>query len=257
MAVDAKYLLGRGSLNMATRNQTTGLPGTLIDLGEVPDFTISPTVEWADNMNTQRPLAVKDLHVVKSLSLAVSMTLKEITPANLAVMGFGAVVAEGNGVFTDQALPSGLIVGDRVQLPGGRTMASSIVVKDSAVTPVALTVGTHYSVDANFGIITILSLGSFTQPFTVSGTEATGKSSVAFLNQRLVEKYLLFNGYNIANDDRRVVVELFRVSFSPASSIQFKGDEVASFELSGEALADATKGTDPTYGNYGRYRELE
>jgi hypothetical protein len=257
MAVDAKYFIGRGSLNMATRNQTTGEPGTLVDVAEVPEIEVIPGVERAENMNTSRPIAVKDLSVVKSMSLGIRIVLKEVTPANIAVMGFGTVVAEGSGVFTDQALPSGLIVGDRVRLPGARTMVSSVVVKDSAGSPATLTLNTHYEIDTSFGIIKILSLGTFVQPFTVSGTEATGKTSVPFLTTRQVEKYLLFTGYNLGNDDRKCIFEIYRASLSPTSSFALKSDEVVSFELTGECLSDATKGIDPTYGNYARYRELE
>jgi len=74
----------------------------------------------------------------------------------------------------------------------------------------------------------------------------------------VLEKHLLFKGINIADDDRVVLVDLYRVQIEPASSWTLinDGNNVNSYEINGEVLIDSLKPVDPVLGQYGNYKEL-
>ncbi len=55
------------------------------------------------------------------------------------------------------------------------------------------------------------------------------------------EYHFLFDGLNEAQSGKKVVLDIFKVKFTPASSLSFIGDDFGSLELKGIALADVTK----------------
>ena len=52
---------------------------------------------------------------------------------------------------------------------------------------------------------------------------------------------MVFEGLNEARSDKPVVVDIYRLKFSPAQSVDFIGDDYASLQLTGEALKDTSK----------------
>lgn len=55
------------------------------------------------------------------------------------------------------------------------------------------------------------------------------------------EYHFLFDGLNEAQSGKKVVLDIFKVKFTPASSLSFIGDDFGSLELKGIALADISK----------------
>jgi hypothetical protein len=55
------------------------------------------------------------------------------------------------------------------------------------------------------------------------------------------EYHFLFDGLNEAQSGKKVVLDIYRVKFTPTSSLSFIGDDFGSLELKGIALADITK----------------
>lgn len=256
MSTDAPYFIGMGSILLADRDQTTGEPGTFVDVGEVPQYEVMVEVEYKDNFETSGLISRQDAHIVYKQTAKMRIVMKEHTRANMALALYGTQVAEGTGAFAAVAFPT-VVVGDVRKVPGDRTMLSGVTIVDSAGTPATLTLGTHYSIDLTYGLVTFINLASFTQPFKIAGSEAAGKTSVVMLNRRSQEKVLMFNGINIGDDDKKVQDVLYRVAFGPSSKFPGKVDNFAEYEYECAVLFDKTKGVDPTYGNFGRHRFLE
>jgi hypothetical protein len=250
-----KYYIGRGDVLVAERN-TDGSPKALRDVGECPEFEISVQVDFAENFDTSKAISRQDLHVAIKQNGTLRFVLKEGTAENLALALFGESVAETDGAFTGVAFPTGIVVGEIHQIPGGRAKVSGVTIVDSAATPATVT-NTKYSVDTDFGTVKFLDVTGYTQPFKIAGTEAVGKKSIALLTMRSQELFIMFKGTNIANNDAKELWELYRVALGPASKLTGKGDEVAMFEFEGKLLADQEKGDDPDFGSFGRRRLLE
>lgn len=64
------------------------------------------------------------------------------------------------------------------------------------------------------------------------------------------EYHFVFDGLNEAQSGKKVVLDIYKVKFTPASSLSFIGDDFGSLELKGIALVDTTKtglGTSPYF----------
>lgn len=127
---------------------------------------------------------------------------------------------------------------------------SSVVVKDSAGSPVTLVAGTDYRVDdASYGRIVILSLGAYTQPFKVDYAYA-GYSKIKPFSIPAPVKALRFDGISTV-DSSKVRVVIPKIQFSPASEFNFVGAEAAVLSLEGKLLYPGIALNDPVLGNFG------
>lgn len=251
---------GHGEAWLANRNTTTGNPTDFdVALPAIDALSIELGREIVEHVSKRTSIAGKDLKLTRMLSASIKMTVATHTKELLATYLYGTVNAVAGGAFTNVPFEvNSITAGQTVRLPGGRKHVSSLVIKDSAGTPATLTPGTHYNViDLDAGLVKFINITGFTQPFTASGTEGAG-SRVSLLTQRTLEKFLLFKGINIANDDKVVLVELYRVQIEPANSwtLLNDGNNVNAYEINGEVLIDSTKPSDPVLGQYGNYKEL-
>jgi len=129
------------------------------------------------------------------------------------------------------------------------------VLTDSAGTPATLILGTHYTVDTDFGAVQFLDVSGFTAPFKASYTFGTA-TEIGIFTQALPERFLRLEGINTAQNNAKVLVELYRVAFDPLKEISFISDEYNKFELEGSLLADTTKPFDAVLGQFGRIVQL-
>jgi len=126
-----------------------------------------------------------------------------------------------------------------------------VVLTDSTGTPVTLVKGTHYTVDEDFGAITFLSVATLTAPIKAAYTYGA-VTDVGIFTAPLPERFLRLEGINTADSNKPVLVELYRVAFSPLKNLGLITDDLNKFELEGSLLADSTKPYDATLGQYGR-----
>lgn len=251
---------GHGEAWAATRTAGGLASDFTLALPEINSLSISIEREMVEHVTKRTAIASKDLKVTRMTTMTGTLNCSTHTKEMLALYLYGNVAADAGGSFTAEAFEDTSIVANQiVPAPNGRTHLSSIVVTDSAGSPATLTLNTDYEiVDADAGLIKFLgTVGSFTQPFKIAGSEGAG-SSVGLLTQRVYEKWLRFKGINIADSDAIVVVDLYRVQFNPASQWQLlnDGSDVNAYEIEFEVLVDTTKAVDATLGRHGRYREL-
>lgn len=254
-SLNDNHFSGQGDVLLAKRG-SGGAPGAFFMVGNAPKFEIAPTIERRKHKESRSGQRLVDKIQSTTKSATVSMTLEDIRKDNVALLLSGKKVALGSGSYSGSSydtFPSGLAVGSIVKL--AKPNASSIVVKDSAGSPATLVAGTDYRVlDADHGLVEILSLGSYTQPLRAQYSYAATDVVTAFEAEDDDEYYLYFAGTNTeGNPDQKIGMDVYRVVFDPAALLALINDEQGTFELKGEVLRDAARASDSNFGGFARW----
>ncbi len=248
---DTNYFYGHGELWLGDR-AADGSVATFESFAEIDELSISLASESITHMSKRSSIRVKDLDVVAGVSASGKFTTSIFTATALKTYFFGSSAAVAAGTITAVSLGSGLAAGDIVKIPGDYRDITLTYIKDSAVSPATLVNGTDYEIDLAAGMVKILNLGSYTQPFKITGTSSVG-TGVGLLQTRKFEKYLRFKGINLADGDQSVTVDLYKVQIKPTKELSLlgTGNEPNKFEVEFEILKDTTKSTTATFGQLG------
>ncbi|MBS0461744.1 MAG: hypothetical protein JSS41_04645 [Proteobacteria bacterium] len=237
----------QGKIYIADR-QPNGQPGPLRWAFNVPQLQIklgTTVKEHKESFSGQR---LEDARLITEVKAEVSMDLEDFDPQNLAMALYGSAASVAAASVTAEALPT-VAVGDIVKL--AQVGVSTVVVTDSAGTPATLVAGTDYAIEsAAGGLLKILNLGSYVQPFNVAYAHA-GATNVAMFTTQATNKYLVGDLINTV-DNSRVLVRLYQVRFDPLSQLDVIGNDFNKMTLAGSCLADLVNGADPTLGYFGR-----
>ena len=226
-----------------------GKPGALRWVGDAPKCDVALATDSETRKESYSGKRLTSAYLQKGTDVTISMTLNWAEAENLVLGLYGSKQTVAAGTVTDEPLPAGLTAGDTVVTAHGGI--SSVVVKDSAGTPATLTLGTHYAVDsANGGTIKILSLGAFTQPFTVSYAY-TASADVTMFTTAPPERYLLLDGVNTL-DNSPVKLRLYRTRFNPLSTLPLINEGFGTIELEGAVMFDSEAAADATLGGFGK-----
>lgn len=220
---------------------------------QIDALEISTTVERIEHISKRQSIARKDLKVVRFISGSGKMTCSSQTIALLKLYLFASQTTVTGGAFAATAFADALLaVGDYAPIPGNKTKISSLVVTDSAGSPATLALGTDYEADADAGMIKILSVGAYTQPFKAAGNEAAGTA----LNLAAAQpgaKGMRLKAINLANNNAIEIINLPKIDFDPATAwtLVGEGNEVNKYELNFEILEDTANAIYP----FGQYRQ--
>lgn len=242
------YHSGKGKVAFAVRADD-GTYGPLSFTGNTPGLKFSLNITREDHIESESGENLQDGSFVKEKKADLTVTIDELSLDNAVRLFKGQLNTLAAATVTNQSLGTGRVVGDTIKLP--HEVLSAFSLKDSAGSPATLVLGTDYTVDLNFGFVTILNLGSYTQPFKANYTAAARKS-VTFLSNSEQEYYLFFFGINKGNLDKKVQWELYRCQLDPSADNELIGDTYAKFELKGKVLYDATRQSDPNFSRFGR-----
>ncbi|MEC5319039.1 hypothetical protein VSX61_08825 [Brenneria populi subsp. brevivirga] len=240
----------QGPINLAPRITSTAKakPGALRFVGQADVCDVEMEAESASQTDsyTGQRLEIGSLSLGKTST--ISLTLKDWSLENLALALYGQVFKVEAGTISGEALPAGLIVGDRVRLDNPFVSDVLLTASDGAT---ALVPGTDYRVDsATAGIIELLSESALTATaaYSYAPTEQLG-----LFTTTPPERWLLLDGINTENDER-VIVQFYRVKFQPVSSLSLLHNEgYGELPLTGNVLADTTQGSDSELGYFGSY----
>jgi hypothetical protein len=212
-----------------------------VDIAALDSFEITLSPEYVEHMNKSAAIALKDVKAVSSISASGKLSCSQRHLALLTKWLYASNTTISGGSFATTAVTKNPVaVGDIIPAPGQRTNLSSVVVTDT--TPTTGTLGTDYELDADAGLIKVLSISTLSvQPWKVAGTEGASTGVNMFQSPPNLQG-VRFMGINILNSNAKEIWDIPKVQFSPAGALQLLGDgnEPAKFEWDFEILADTS-----------------
>lgn len=257
--LNANFFSGQGQVLISKRT-AAGAAGAFWFVGNAPKFELKPTMERREHRESQSGQRLIDKVQTTTKGGTLDITLEDIRKDNVALMLSGKKVALSAGSYTSgapDAFPSGLVVGSYVKL--SRPNVSSLVVKDSAGTPATLTAGTHYALrDAKHGIVEILNLGAFVQPFKGEYSYAQTDIVTQFEANDDDEYWVYFLGVNTEGvPDQQIGMDIYRVVFNAAELVALINEEQGTFDLSARVLRDNVRAADANFGGFARWLYID
>jgi hypothetical protein len=241
----------QGKVYLGTRNAVTGKLEKPVWMGNCAPLGIELSTESDEMTESFSGSRLPYDRFVGAKGAKITMTLHEWLPSSLAMALHSAQITVTSGTVSNEAMPTGLVAGDKVKLDKG--LISSLVITDSNGTPATVpNDGTKYVIDsAKGGIVSWLDVASYTQPFKAAYSYAAASGYALFSNPS-PERYLLLDGTNTQNN-KAVMARIFRVRFDPISNLDLIHDKFGSLQLAGSALYDEINAADSNMGGFGRF----
>lgn len=218
-------------------------------LGNVPTMTLQLATETTNKTESFSGNRLQYGRLQRGKTATLNLTFDELLPANLALALWATQLDVVGASVTGESLPTGLAVGDHVKLD--HPFVSAVALTDSAGTPASLTLNTHYEVvSANAGLIKMLNLASFTQPFVAAYSYAA-RDSFTLFTAAPPERYIMLDGVDTETNEA-VIVTLYRCRFDPVSDMGLIHDEYGQFPLTGSVLFDTVNAANANLGGFGR-----
>jgi hypothetical protein len=220
--------------------------------GNVPEMTLQLATESSNKTESFSGNRLQYGRLQKGKTATLNLTFDEWLPQNIALAIWASELNVVGASVTAEVFETALAVGDFVRLDN--PFVSALVITDSAGTPAALTAGTHYRLDsANAGLVEILNVGAFTQPFSAAYTYA-GRTSFTMFTAAPPERYIMLDGINTETNEP-VIVTLYRCKFDPVGDLAFIQDDYGNFKLTGSVLYDTVNAANANLGGFGRIDE--
>lgn len=251
MSTDYEFLSLQGSSHLALN--IDGKATVLREMGNQTDVNLAIESDTYAINESKTGKRQKVLEQTKSRGVKLEIKLNEQKKEDVALMFQANTITTDSKTVTGETLTT-LKAGDEIKLAGFNL--TDVVIKDSTATPVTLVENTHYSLDAKFGTIKLLSVSGVTQPLKVDYTQGGVTSSVLFSLPDGADYYYLFKGINSIND-KHLSVELWRFKPAVTGNMGFINEENGEVSIQGSALADTTKQQDPKLGGFGRLVYLD
>ena len=249
------YFYGQGRVSVAVRDPSTGVPGPFRWVGDVSAFSVKLTttqVEHKESFSGQRALVVS---FPNEKAANVDMTLHQIDPDNLSLVLYGATTSTATGTATAESLGATVADGDEIYLanPG----VSALVITDSTGSPLTLVAGTDYTLEPNFGRVTILNIGTYVQPFKAAYSYAARKA-VGLFTTGQPSLALRYEGINLAEGNAPTLVELYKVAPGVVQELALitTGNDVAGLAIAGGVLLDSSKPSTGGLGQFGAITQI-
>lgn len=242
------YLYGQGRVEIAVRDGNT--LGPYIWLGDVSELSVTLGDEKFSHKESYSGKKAEVREINNGITAEGSATLHSLDTENVARFTDGTASSAEAGTVTDESLGT-VAVGDVFQLE--HFGPSDLVVTDSTASPVTIA-PEHYTYD-EFGDLTFKSLPTPapTMPLKVAYAHTAYKSAV-LLNGKRAELALRYKGINLAEGNKPVLVELYKVSpgLLQTLSLITSGNQLASAPVSFKPLLDTSKPANGPLGQYGR-----
>jgi len=240
----------QGAIYISKR--ASGVPGPYWWMCNAPKADFAPNVTRRNHRESYSGNRQIDRTRISSRDAKMTLTGEDLHKKNMALALGGTEVTTAGGSITAEAMPTMAVGGVyKTKYPNG----SSHVITDSAGSPATLTLNTHYKIlNAKSGLIEILSLGAFTQPFKVAYT-AAAVTVITGMTADDADEYAIFvDDLNTeAAPDQAIGMEIYRVQFDPTKLLALINAEGGSFDLEATVLRDLTKATDNEFGGYFRW----
>jgi hypothetical protein len=239
----------QGLILVGARNPTTGAVTTYTDLGNAPKLSIALKTDTEILKESTSGQRLDMQRLEKGKSAEVTMELHNFDKRTLAMLLRSSAEAVASGTVATETMPTGLVAGSIVKL--AYPFASNIILTDSAGTPATVDAA-DYQVDAEGGMIRMLDVTGYTQPFKAA-YDFAGNETMALFSQGKSGYELVFTGVNTAMGNEPMRVELYNVEFDPSENLDLITESANVFSLKGSMLIDPSKdAADPLLGQFGR-----
>ena len=230
--------VGNGALLVSALDENDNPTGGWRNLGQISSAVVALTsekIELADTM--QGTLSTAQSLVIRNTA-ELTATLKSFSPENLALALYGETILDeeqSGATFSFDYKP------DSIEVIDGIIDNEVTITRDSDGSDVTdefvINSGSVYAKDNEFGVL------SEGEPVTVNYTKAKVKRVEGFVSSSK-NVALVFDGFNIANQDFAVKVTYHKVALDPAAQRQLISTDFAEQELKGTLLAsNAINGT--------------
>lgn len=238
-----EYFVGHGIV-YAAQIDGSGNPEGFIDLGNSPDFTLSPGTRG--NRNVTNPADLGKM-LQKGEVGKIQLTLDTLNKSNLAQAFYGSQIP-----ITGATEPS-----EDITVKKGRFVpVANINISNLSMSSGAIE-GTDYTVDVAGGVHFLSDAPNVNEDEVVQVSyDYTDHNVMASFSLAPEIQWVRFNGINIVDDNNPVVVDIYKVRFTPIGNIPLIGEAFVSVVLNGTILYDSTKAGDTTWGNYFRIRSI-
>jgi len=248
------YQRNSGTIFISERSLTTGtrlLTGAgsgLTFIGDASELTLDPAQEFVEHQEHQSGDGRKDVKVPRTTTLTGNLVLDNTGSANLRDFMRGKL----------STIAGATITGESHTAPAaGKSflLNSEIVTAVTSITPdptgTAFVAGTDYI--ASGRVIYVPTASAMAGDAILANYTSGAATKVDLFGENFKEYYLYFNGYNTINK-KRVSVELFKVSFDPATLGNLLGDEILQMTIAFEVLFEELQASNnDTLGGFGNY----
>lgn len=250
------YFYGQGRISLAPIDPTSGLPGKFVFVGDVSACTVKLTNSKVSHNESYSGQVAQTAYFPTKKSGTLDMTINQIDSNSLALALFGTTASTVAGTVTGETVPAGLVVGDTFY--ADNPQVSAVVITDSTAQPVTLVLGTHYEIDdANFGRFVLLSVNGITQPLKLAYSYGAFSQTAIFTQAQPVVA-LRYEGVNLADNNKPVMIDLYRVATDPLAQLQLisTGSDVEGMQVTGGLLIDTTKPSGGPLGQFGNLKQI-
>lgn len=232
---DYSYI-GSGRILVRRRNQ---VGAGFIEMGNCSALALAVESEVKQLRDFRSPGGGTYNRVDRITAVNVSLTAHDLSPLNLSLALYGTSTAVTGGPITDENAIAAK--GSYVALKGQPAAVTSV---SPATTGTAYIAGTDYILQHNGLWIpetsNIPAATGNTPNVKITYTQKKG-DLVNALMTAAPELEFKFLGLNEADSGSAVEVNIWRAKLGPAQSIPLIGDDYAALEMTGAAMADASK----------------
>lgn len=183
-----------------------------------------------------------------------NMEMRELSPDTASLVLHGTVSTVAAGTVTDELLPATVTIGRANMLSKSNITGSVVVIDSTPTTPKTLPSGQYqWNKQGSLVVLDKTTSGAYIEPFKVSYAHG-GTKDIAIFNAPQPERWIRIEGINLADSNRPITADIYRVALDPAQSFPLKGRGLASYQLAGAALLDSLKPVDGLLGQFGRMR---
>ncbi|MGU9776192.1 phage tail tube protein [Salmonella enterica] len=236
------YYYGQGKVYLAPRGED-GKPGAWRWIGDVSALQVAMTVESFSHKESYSGQRAEVRRLITSKAASVTSTWHDHNPDNLALVLYGQSATVAAGTVTGETLPANIKAGERFSLE--HQNISDVLIGE-------LVAEVDYAVDSEFGAVTF----NTDQVAAPSVNYKYGASTVtSIFDQNPAEVAFRFEGLNLAENEQKVILELYKLKYDPTSALSLINTDtsLAGLETTAAALADTQrKESDAVYGRYGR-----
>lgn len=237
---NSRYFSGQGSLLMGLRDATTGLPTGLRPLGNVPAASLGITTSEFEHKESCTGVRGIDKTIIQEVNVTLDFTLESFDRENFAIGLYGNSALVAAGTVTDESVKG--YIG--YWMPVANIAITNLVLTtaDGLTTYVE---GTDYSVNEDAGSFRVTEGGGIAEGAELLADYDYGEQDNidALMTSSAPDRYFRFEGLNTAEEDKPVIIDLFKVNTQPLAALALIQDELGAMEINSKVLSDPLRAT--------------